>query len=728
MANYSNLIQTINDSIKANGNQEITGPVLNSVLQAMVSALGEGYQFMGVATPATNPGTPDVKAFYIAIGYGTYTNFGNIVVYENEIAFLHTYTTENPWRKEALSVNQSTINVNDIGYADTLDDVIRLLKTPAVSDTYMANGLKQIIWTDSKKRVEEYICLSPNLNLLPGPSQWRTKKMQVYPFNSVNSLKPFMRAFKDAYINSSEFIRVGLFDLGILAGNSIQIRLCALNEDGTVNNSVGDNGIVAVYNNSEYYADSVRKIDFTTTYAPVVSASCVVDIDELKKYTEFRAGQNGTYEELSPLCIVTAAERMTSQNVYALTPRAYQKIWDSKTYFLNYEWLKDFVIDIALSGTKYKNIGIGGMSVTLGGRMFIYISKYDDADETISTTDQLCQIDIQNFSLPEEEGGHRIATYTLTRKGSYDNDGYITVDWAALPRIPDTTAQAYKYFSIYSATLSSLIFKDKIDFSGYSNIEIDINSVGARIITPDNYSKDNPSYFIIHCHGNGQNHNTLPSTTAQQWMRRNNIGFASIDIQDYVSEPFESDASGWGNYITYNRIIQLYNYLAENYAVKGIIMAGSSMGGLTMGEIAYRKPFSILFCLGLGAVPGVEIIWDNSPSRRPAIRNAYGMNPDGTDDSEISEFTSGYDWYKMGMTADNKKIGFTNMYLYYGDDNTFRTDFGGVAQYTELRDAILAAGTYCAIKQVGSTDTGHADASIWDDFISDNIFTKELGL
>ena len=75
MANYSELIATINDQIKANGNQEITGPVLNAVLQAMVTSLGEGYQFMGVATPDTNPGTPDEKVFYIATEPGTYSNF-----------------------------------------------------------------------------------------------------------------------------------------------------------------------------------------------------------------------------------------------------------------------------------------------------------------------------------------------------------------------------------------------------------------------------------------------------------------------------------------------------------------------------------------------------------------------------------------------------------------------------------------------------------------------------
>lgn len=101
MANYSELIQTINDSIKANGNQEITGPVLNSVLQAMVSALGEGYQFMGVATPDTNPGTPDGKVFYIAAKQGIYNNFGETEVVD--IAKV-IYNTASGWGAEDLSI------------------------------------------------------------------------------------------------------------------------------------------------------------------------------------------------------------------------------------------------------------------------------------------------------------------------------------------------------------------------------------------------------------------------------------------------------------------------------------------------------------------------------------------------------------------------------------------------------------------------------------------------
>lgn len=80
MGNYTNLKSTIDTNIKTNGNEEITGAILNSVLNSMVSSLGAGYQYMGVATTSTNPGTPDAKVFYLAYTPGTYTNFSGIAV------------------------------------------------------------------------------------------------------------------------------------------------------------------------------------------------------------------------------------------------------------------------------------------------------------------------------------------------------------------------------------------------------------------------------------------------------------------------------------------------------------------------------------------------------------------------------------------------------------------------------------------------------------------------
>lgn len=101
MSNYNSLKTTIDANIKQNGRQEITGQILNSVLNQMVTTLGTGYQFMGVATIDTNPGSPDAKVFYIANGKGTYTNFGGIEVTEDEVVALY-YDTE--WHKEATGI------------------------------------------------------------------------------------------------------------------------------------------------------------------------------------------------------------------------------------------------------------------------------------------------------------------------------------------------------------------------------------------------------------------------------------------------------------------------------------------------------------------------------------------------------------------------------------------------------------------------------------------------
>ena len=114
MSNYNSLKTTIDANIKQNRNQEITGKILNSVLNQMVTTLGVGYQFAGVATIDTNPENSDAKVFYIANGKGTYTNFGRIEVTEDEVVVLY-YDTE--WHKVATGIasnSKLTSLLNDI--------------------------------------------------------------------------------------------------------------------------------------------------------------------------------------------------------------------------------------------------------------------------------------------------------------------------------------------------------------------------------------------------------------------------------------------------------------------------------------------------------------------------------------------------------------------------------------------------------------------------------------
>ena len=74
---YENLKDAIKQVIKQNGNQEITGSILQNALVNIINTIGEGATFAGIATPETDPGTPDGNVFYLAFKAGDYVNFSN---------------------------------------------------------------------------------------------------------------------------------------------------------------------------------------------------------------------------------------------------------------------------------------------------------------------------------------------------------------------------------------------------------------------------------------------------------------------------------------------------------------------------------------------------------------------------------------------------------------------------------------------------------------------------
>ena len=75
MGTYEELKAAVASVIKTNGNQEITGLILQNSLTTLISQIGENATFAGIAMPNTVPGTPDQNIFYLAITPGTYTNF-----------------------------------------------------------------------------------------------------------------------------------------------------------------------------------------------------------------------------------------------------------------------------------------------------------------------------------------------------------------------------------------------------------------------------------------------------------------------------------------------------------------------------------------------------------------------------------------------------------------------------------------------------------------------------
>lgn len=123
MGNYEQLKQAITDVVKSNGNQEITGDILQNTLLTIISTVGSGATFAGIATPTTNPGTPDQNVFYIASEDGIYSNFGNVAL-ENEVAI---FTNGNGiWQKGKTGI-ASYKQVSELEYK-SIPSIIEIIK------------------------------------------------------------------------------------------------------------------------------------------------------------------------------------------------------------------------------------------------------------------------------------------------------------------------------------------------------------------------------------------------------------------------------------------------------------------------------------------------------------------------------------------------------------------------------------------------------------------------
>ena len=127
MGNYQDLKDAIKNVIKTNGNEEITGSILQNTLVTIVNSVGKNYQFAGVANINTNPGTPDENIFYIASAPGVYSNFNSFEVTDQVLIFKNissgwekintgiatrTYSLENAAKNIVLSKDGTEYNLS----------------------------------------------------------------------------------------------------------------------------------------------------------------------------------------------------------------------------------------------------------------------------------------------------------------------------------------------------------------------------------------------------------------------------------------------------------------------------------------------------------------------------------------------------------------------------------------------------------------------------------------
>lgn len=225
MANYENLKNAIKSVIKANGNQEITGDIMQQTLVTIVDVLGKGYQFMGAAIPGTDPGIPDQKVCYLAMEKGVYSNFNALEVGEHEIAIM---MYDSRWRGITILSNVPDVNAvsylkqvnandrkaqarNNIGIPDyaTFDNVGQLMvnigkyaKYSGESDTifYEEDGvlninsnILEIDFCGATLRIKDGIkgharCKIKNLTIIMLPPQGTSNRTAIEGFGYVENV------------------------------------------------------------------------------------------------------------------------------------------------------------------------------------------------------------------------------------------------------------------------------------------------------------------------------------------------------------------------------------------------------------------------------------------------------------------------------------------------------------------------------------------------------------
>lgn len=166
---WNNLKAAIDAAITTNDNQEITGAILNSTLKTIVDTIGTGATFIDVATPSTNPGTPDGPVFYIAIEAGTYSNFGNIGI-QDGISLL--VWNGSGWILKSLLVGSVEAIQDEIA---SIQSEIVDLKEEDIRITSIIDDIVEAIEEESHFKTSELVKSIPLTSFVQGDTNGLTK-------------------------------------------------------------------------------------------------------------------------------------------------------------------------------------------------------------------------------------------------------------------------------------------------------------------------------------------------------------------------------------------------------------------------------------------------------------------------------------------------------------------------------------------------------------------------
>lgn len=167
---YAQLKTDIAAVIRNNGNQEITGNVLQGALLEMINALGANYQYAGVADTSTTITTTEANVFYLLTAAGTYSNMSSSIVHASGIGIALWNGTAWSYQNVPSSAIADFEQLNNTQY---LTDATIVVKQGYISG---ANGSAYVI---NQSTSRHYCILPANIGATP-----RTENCT--PYNRIN--------------------------------------------------------------------------------------------------------------------------------------------------------------------------------------------------------------------------------------------------------------------------------------------------------------------------------------------------------------------------------------------------------------------------------------------------------------------------------------------------------------------------------------------------------------
>ena len=145
-----NIVQETGDSETAVMSQKAVTNLIEELKNA-------GYVFAGIATPETNPGTPDQNVFYVASENGTYSNFGGVTLTDEVAIFSNT---NGSWVKSETGIATSA-KVSEIErevdecVIESLSEDFEITDESSYSIVQFSDGHIRTKYFDSRKQITE---------------------------------------------------------------------------------------------------------------------------------------------------------------------------------------------------------------------------------------------------------------------------------------------------------------------------------------------------------------------------------------------------------------------------------------------------------------------------------------------------------------------------------------------------------------------------------------------